>query len=231
MRSRRRPPPPLLRAAQALLLAAPLLMLHAASPPALARRGRLAACSSHARLRRLRGGDLLGGDDDSDLPEGVQREPLTVAYDPVTKVPPAFNEHLPKDSIEYKTWLGNKEAEEGDGERDTAKEKPMKPPASQTLEVVIQVMTVKRGKHATLIHGLEAFGICLADAKKLLAKKFACACTLKKHDTDKNKKHLYLQGNYHDDLPEYLINAFKAHGVNKANVKELKDGVKKRVLY
>jgi translation initiation factor 1 (eIF-1/SUI1) len=118
--------------------------------------------------------------------------PVVVEYDPITGVPAEFNEYLPPDSAEFKRWkaaqagpealaaltLKDKEGNEIEKQLPGGKVKK-----KQKAQIVLESHTRNRKKCVTTVTGLDSFGVKLADAAKLLGKKFACGASVVKDAT------------------------------------------------
>jgi density-regulated protein DRP1 len=87
----------------------------------------------------------------------------------------------------------------------TAKEAPKKkkgkelPPA----QVIITSEQRKGKRSITVVTGLAAFGIKLADAGKAFSKKFACGAS-----PDKTKDEIVIQGDIQDELEEFILEIY-----------------------
>ncbi|KDD77027.1 hypothetical protein H632_c37p3 [Helicosporidium sp. ATCC 50920] len=157
----------------------------------------------------------------------AQVEPQVVFYDPITGVPPCFNEFLPKDSDEYKRWKASQGASTvqegvanlsvGDGAplaappAPEAEEKKVLPGGKvkkkQVPEVVLERNTRNKKKCVTTISGLETFGVKLAEASKLFGKKFASGASIVKNA--ESKEQIDVQGDFLDQAVDVILKQFK----------------------
>jgi density-regulated protein DRP1 len=86
------------------------------------------------------------------------------------------------------------------------------------LEIVISAVARTKKKYVTNIVGLSRFGIKLADASRVFAKKFAAASSV---TTDQDE--IVIQGEIADSLAEFLLKQYPEK-INSSQVFILEDG-------
>ena len=102
----------------------------------------------------------------------------------------------------------------------TTKKKKKKVPM-----VVLERNTRNRKKCITSIHGLDMFGVKLAEAAKLFGKKFASGASVTKNA--ENKEQIDCQGDFVDQAVELILKQFKE--VSKSDIYCIES--KKKVPY
>lgn len=163
--------------------------------------------------------------------------PVVVEYDPVTGVPPEFNEYLPPDSAEFKRWKAAQAGPEAlaaltlkdkDGNEIEKQLPGGKVKKKQKAQVVLESHTRNRKKMVTTVMGLEGFGVKLAEASKLFGKKFACGASVTKTAT--GAEQIDMQGEFVDKLAELLIKTYgTSNNITKSDVYCIQD--KRKVPY
>ncbi|GAM25363.1 hypothetical protein SAMD00019534_085380 [Acytostelium subglobosum LB1] len=100
-------------------------------------------------------------------------------------------------------------------------------PAKKKKEVrptiTIELSQRTKRKHVTTICGLDAFGIKLSDATKLMAKKFSCGCSVIK--TASGTEEIDIQGDFQEDAVDFILDKWKV--VSEGDIYFLED--KKKV--
>lgn len=163
--------------------------------------------------------------------------PLEVFYDPITGVPPEYNEFLPPESAEYKKWraaqgdpealaklsLKDKEGNEIEKQLPGGKVKKKSAP-----HVLLESHTRNRKKMITTVAGLESFGVKLSEAAKLFGKKFACGASVTK--TASGGEQVDMQGEFVGKLAELVVKTYGAsNGITKKDIYVVQD--KRKVPY
>lgn len=124
-------------------------------------------------------------------PRAPPPPPVSVAYCPITGIPPEYNEYLPKDSEEFKRWKAasqpvsgdaatsavsagmeglSVEAKEGDAPAKPADGGEEKVKSSKkkknTRAVTIESSKRQKNKTTTVVTGLDLFDIKLAEVRR-----------------------------------------------------------------
>ncbi|XP_053991360.1 uncharacterized protein LOC128883235 isoform X5 [Hylaeus volcanicus] len=91
-----------------------------------------------------------------------------------------------------------------------AQETPCKAKKKEPAPNIITIQCVARAKHkmATVIYGLDAFGIKLDSAAKIFKKKFACGSSAVK-GLPGQKDHVEIQGDFESEVASVLCKNFK----------------------
>lgn len=165
--------------------------------------------------------------------------PRVVEYDALTGVPAEFNEHLPPECPEYKKW---KAAQEGTAEavekltlkdKDGAEIEKQLPGGKKKVKVKAQVLLSvaqrQKNKSTTTVAGLELFSVKLAEASKLLGKKFACGASVVK--TPAGGEQIEMQGDFVQQIPDLLLKNYKAITKDDVFWIDLADGKRKKNFY
>merc|ERR1711934_1284035 len=156
-------------------------------------------------------------------------EPLTpevVEYEPVTGVPPEFCEYLPKDDfLKALPWLAeNRSLEWMQANCKKYKNFDKIFESQDTLEEKLKDLSVStsarepepkllpggmrnKRKCITSVTGLDVFGIKLAEAAKLMGKKFASGCSVVKHPTGVSM--IETQGDNQYEIAELIMKKYK----------------------
>jgi density-regulated protein DRP1 len=152
--------------------------------------------------------------------------PLIVEYDPITGVPPEFNEFLPPDSVEYKKWKASLEGPEAldkltlkdkEGNEIEKKLPGGKVKTKQKAFILLETKERQKNKKTTSVTGLELFGIKLSDAAKVFGKKFACGASVTKTAT--LTEQIEMQGDFLHQLAELILkNYAKTNNVTKDDI-------------
>ncbi|EGG24485.1 density-regulated protein [Cavenderia fasciculata] len=101
---------------------------------------------------------------------------------------------------------------------------PPKKKKEKLPNITIEVNNRNKRKYVTTVSGLEAFGIKLADAKKLMAKKFSCGCSVVKNAS--GGEEIDIQGDFADDLVDLILDNWPE--VPETNILVITDKKKKR---
>mmetsp|Transcript_30413 Transcript_30413/g.72355 ORF Transcript_30413/g.72355 Transcript_30413/m.72355 type:complete len:181 (+) Transcript_30413:92-634(+) len=156
--------------------------------------------------------------------------PLSVEYDPVTGVPPEFNEFLPPDCPEYKKWKGLNDAGlEGAVEKLSVSEKTKegeeiekrlpggKVKKKAKPEILLERNIRNKRKCITTVSGLDTFKVKLSEASKLFGKKFASGASVVK--TASGKEQIDIQGDCLDQLAELILKQYgKDNGITRKDI-------------
>ncbi|GAB5357672.1 hypothetical protein AAMO2058_000394400 [Amorphochlora amoebiformis] len=112
------------------------------------------------------------------------------------------------------------------------KEKKKKKVGGPALpEVLLHLSTRVRCKSATLVTGLDGFGIKLENARRKFAKKFASACSISESTVDKKKKQIFVQGDWMEEMPRYILKEFRSHGITPRSIFEVTKAGKKKQIF
>jgi len=170
-----------------------------------------------------------------------QIEPTKVTYDPVTGIPSEYNAFMPKDSNAHKKWrahLSGTKCSQGDRKTEdlfsckgeslaTTKQKSS---GKGIGEILLEKCTRKFKRLATLVSGLESFGISLDEAKRVFSKKFACSCTVLKVAQNPSQKQIIVQGDVVSEMATFLCEIYADKGVNYHNVFHKQNNRKTAIL-